>query len=105
MGLIADQKIVEILVFVVALFFIDGGLTRRMVSIGLDVINIGLVNSPQAYFNDATNTYIFANYPGTLQNALILMFAMMALITAGLAFAEIFEITKQDVKNWISHII
>ena len=90
---------------VIALFFIDGGLTRRMVSIGLDVINIALVNSKQAYFNDATNTYIFINYPGTLQNAFILTLSMMALVTAGLAFAEIFEITKKDVKDWISHII
>lgn len=102
MALLATTFTTEVVVLIIGLYFIDGGVGRRIGAIGLFVAGLQLSYSTQIYVSDLTalptNTSLF--FTPEIQRAWVLIFAICSLVALALAVVSIGKIanTINDMK-------
>lgn len=101
MALIAQTETWEIVFLLIGTFLFDGGIIRKLGSIGLFVLGLQLSYTSQAYVSDLSTqpNNVFLFYIPNLQQDIVIMFAILTLITFGFIVVDIGKIIKFRTKN------
>ena len=113
MALIAVSFTVEIILLIIALYFgFDSGILRKLVAVGFCFFGLPLVLAPQVYISDVSKTPISvtASFPGTIQNAMAILFILTAAAIIASAFVDLYHINKaaddkEKREQWIEYIV
>lgn len=112
MALIAVSFTVEIILLIVALYFgFDSGVLRKVVGFGFCMFALPLVLSPQVYISDISKTplVVTSSFPGNIQNAMSLLFILIASTIIAAAFIDLYKMNKageaKDREKVIEYIV
>jgi hypothetical protein len=113
MALIAVSFTVEIILLIVALYMgFDSGIMRKLVAVGFCFFGLPLVLAPQVYISDlsAKPLSVTASFPGSIQNAMAILFILLAAVIIAATFIDLYRINKstddkEKRSQWIEYIV
>lgn len=103
MALIAQTETWEIVFLLIGIYLFDGGIIRKFGAIGLFVLGLQLSYLKQSYVSDLTTqpTNVGLFYIPSLQQDIVIMFALLVLVTFAFMVVDIGKILKFKKKNGV----